>query len=248
VAVRALFTFAGGRGHAEPLVPVAEATRAAGHTVALAGRASVAADLQARGFTVFPDPDGQADAQQTVAPLLELSVAREERVLRDAFAGRVARRRAAHVLAWCDEWSPDAIVCDEVDFGSMVAAERLGVPHATVLVIAAGSFVRAEVVAEPLIALRVVAGMACEAQRCADRALTLGTVFNLESGDLFARVQPNNAARCEALGVGRRLDAFRAGPETIREAVRAVLADPGYRVAAERIRAEIVGLPGPARG
>jgi hypothetical protein len=43
----------------------------------------------------------------------------------------------------CDEWSPDVIVCDEVNFGSMVAAQRLGVPHATVIVIAAGSFVRA---------------------------------------------------------------------------------------------------------
>jgi hypothetical protein len=103
----------------------------------------VAAGLQARGFTVFPDPDDGADAPQAIAPLLELSVAREERVLRDVFAGRVARRRLARVLALCDEWSPDVIVCDEVDFGSMVAAERLGVPHATVLVIAAGSFVSA---------------------------------------------------------------------------------------------------------
>jgi UDP:flavonoid glycosyltransferase YjiC (YdhE family) len=45
-----VITFAGGAGHAEPLVPVARAARAAGHTVAFSGRASVAADLGARGF------------------------------------------------------------------------------------------------------------------------------------------------------------------------------------------------------
>ena len=57
--------------------------------------------------------------------------------------------------------------------------------------------------------------------------------------------QPHNAARCEALGVGRRLDALRATPEMIGEAVVAVLREPGYRAAADRIRDEIAALPGP---
>lgn len=56
-------------------------------------------------------------------------------------------------------WQPDLIVCDEIDFGSMVAAERLGLPYATVLVTAAGSFVRHELVAEPLNALRLEHGL-----------------------------------------------------------------------------------------
>jgi len=56
----------------------------------------------------------------------------------------------------CTAWQPDAVVCDEIDFGSIVAAERLGLPHASVLVIAAGSFVRPELVAEPLSALRTI--------------------------------------------------------------------------------------------
>jgi len=56
----------------------------------------------------------------------------------------------------CTAWQPDAVVCDEIDFGSMVAAERLGLPHASVLVIAAGSFVRPELVAKPLSALRTI--------------------------------------------------------------------------------------------
>jgi MGT family glycosyltransferase len=55
--------------------------------------------------------------------------------------------------------------------------------------------------------------------------------------------QPLNAARCEALGVGRVLDALRATPETVREAVSAVLSDRTYRAAAEGIRDEIAALP-----
>ena len=53
---RILFTFAGGNGHAEPLVPLAAAARDAGHAVLFAGRPSVVEELGARGFGVIPDP------------------------------------------------------------------------------------------------------------------------------------------------------------------------------------------------
>ncbi len=58
--------------------------------------------------------------------------------------------------------------------------------------------------------------------------------------------QPLNAARCADLGVARVLDALEATPESVREAVSSVLADPGYRQATERLRDEIAALPGPA--
>lgn len=187
---------------------------------------------------MLAEPAGPATAPPTIAPLLALSPEREDRVLRESYAGRIARARATSVLALCAEWSPDVIVRDEVDFGSVIAAERLALPHATVLVIAAGSFVRPAVVAEPLNALRAEHGLppdpdlsmlsrylvlspfppsyrdpafrlpvtahslrlpALEPGAAAPGWLpklpsaptvyfTLGTVFNLESGDLFARV------------------------------------------------------------
>ncbi|MEA2393756.1 MAG: hypothetical protein QOJ82_1647 [Solirubrobacteraceae bacterium] len=236
--MRVLFTFAGGSGHVDPLVPFASAARAAGHTVAFAGRASALAHLRTQRFSAFDDSSDTATEPGTIAPLLELSLEREDRVLRNGFAGRVARARATEVLALCAEWSPDAVVCDEVDFGSMVAAERAGLPHATVLVIAAGSFVRADLIAEPLSALRAEHGLphdpdlemlsrhlvlspfppsyrdpafplpatahsfrpaSLEPGGAAPNWLsrlpsvptvyvTLGTAFNLESGDLFTRV------------------------------------------------------------
>jgi MGT family glycosyltransferase len=223
-----------------------------------------------------------------------------------------------------------------------------------VLISATETFVRDEVVAEPLDALRAERGLplavpsrhlvlspfprrlrplapgahafrAAKATRPQTDAnavyLTLGTIFNLESGDLFERVleglrelpvdvvatvgrdldpaqlgpqprtvrierylpqdeilplcravvshagsgsvlgalahglpsvllpigadQPQNAARCAELGVARVLDAPRATPQAVRDAVAEVLADRSYRHAAEHIADEIAALPGP---
>jgi UDP:flavonoid glycosyltransferase YjiC (YdhE family) len=302
----------------------------------------------------------------------ELDPEREQREFRAGFAGRLARERAEEVRALCADWRPDVVACDETDFGAMLVAERLGLPYAGVCTTAPG-FIRRELLAEPLAALRAEHGLPPDpALTMLDRYLvlspfppslrdpgpahcfrtvagagiagrpagrvdgaakvprgggsptvyfTLGTVFNLESGDLFTRVldglreldvdvvatvgrqidpaelgpqpervrverylphsavlprcdavvshggsgtvlgalahglpsvllplgadQPLNAARCEELGVALVLDAMRARSDDVREAVASVLRDPSYRTAAERVRDEIRGLPGP---
>lgn len=371
--MRILFTFAGGSGHFDPLIPIARAAGAAGHIVAFTGRPAMVPTVEAAGFLAFATGSA-VDGTPKRVPLRELSTAREDRVLREGFARRIARDRAQAILALCTKWQPDLLVCDEMDFGGMIAAERLGLPHATVLVIAAGSFVRPALVAEPLNELRAEHGLPPDpdlamlsrylvlspfppsyrdpafplpATAHALRPLaleptkvetvppwlarphgaptvyvTLGTVFNMESGNLFARVlaglrdlpinlvvtvgrhidpeefgpqpdnvqieryiaqslilpycsvvvshggsgsvmgalahglpmvvipmgadQPLNAARCAELGLARVLDAVAATPESAREAVTAVLEDPAYRRAAERIRDESRALPGPA--
>jgi UDP:flavonoid glycosyltransferase YjiC (YdhE family) len=352
--MRVLITFAGGSGHLEPLVPVAQAVSEVGHAVAFSGRPAVARRVRELGFEMFVTGPPGPEAPPTRTPLLDVDLEREAQVLRDGFAGRIARERADGVLKVCAAWRPDVLVCGEVDFGAMVAAERAGLPFATVLITATNAFVRPEVVAEPLEALRAEHGLPADSPReplvlspfphrlrppppnaLAFRTapvqrpptdartvyFTLGTIFNLESGDLFERVlgglrelpvdvvatvgrnldpdelgpqpanvsierylpqseilprcravvshggsgsllaalahglpsvllpmgadQPQNAARCEQLGVARVLDAVRATPQTVREAVADVLADPSYRSAAERIADEIAALPGP---
>ncbi len=227
--MRVLFAFAGGRGHAQPLVPIARAAAVAGHTVAFTGKARIVAALEELGFTVFPSGPGGSDPPKRV-PLRRLDPEKEDRDLGYGFARIVARRRAADVLALCAEWRPDVVVCDEFDFGATVAAERLDLPYATVLVNASGSFVRPAVVAELLDEVRAWNGLAADPDlqalrrylvlspfppsfrdpafplpptgRCfrAETAMsaardrtptvyfTLGTVFNVESGDLFTRV------------------------------------------------------------
>ena len=144
------------------------------------------------------------------------------------------------MLGLAATWRPDVIVADEVDVGTVVAAERLGIPCATVIVLAAGGFLRPDVVAEALDEVRTANGLAPDPglHRArgtlvidptppgyrdpadplpADRTLavrlapppaeptgpppwpvtrpgrpalyvTLGTIFNAESGDLFERV------------------------------------------------------------
>jgi UDP:flavonoid glycosyltransferase YjiC (YdhE family) len=57
--------------------------------------------------------------------------------------------------------------------------------------------------------------------------------------------QPQNARRCDALGLATVLDVDRLDPTVARAAVRNVLADPSYRRHAETVRAEIEALPGP---
>lgn len=57
--------------------------------------------------------------------------------------------------------------------------------------------------------------------------------------------QAFNAERCAALGMARVLDAGTLTPETVRDAVREILADPSYRRNAERVRDEVATMPGP---
>lgn len=237
--LRILFTFAGGSGHLDPLLPIAHAAAAAGHQVAFAGRPLMLPRVQAMGFTSFAAGSDRGLTPQR-RPLLPIDIKRELRDLRDGFARRIARERAADLLPLCQSWQPDIIVWEETDFGAVVVAESLALPHANVLVIAAGSFVRPDQLAEPLNELRAAYSLAPDPElamfsrylvlspmpaRYRDPAFplpptahgvrlltpasakheppptwkkalpaaptiyfTLGTVFNVESGNLFERV------------------------------------------------------------
>lgn len=265
--MRVLFSFVGGNGHFEPLVPLARACERAAHTVAVAGQPAMLPVIAAAGFTAFDTGGVTLSTPSERLPLLELDLEREDQALREGFARRLARERAATTLDVCAAWQPDLLVCDEIDFGAMIAAERAGRPYATVLVIAAGSFVRPDVVGEPLHELRAAHGLPPDpdltmlsrylvllpfppsyrdpafplpATAHAIRTLmlgranehsapiwgvprsdaptvyfTLGTVFNVESGDLFERVLAG--LRDLPLNViatlGRELDPATFGPQ-----------------------------------
>ncbi len=57
--------------------------------------------------------------------------------------------------------------------------------------------------------------------------------------------QPDNARRCEQIGVAHVIPADNRTPEMMRDAVREVLGDPRYRSNAQRLREEMERLPGP---
>ena len=244
-AVRVLFGFAGGTGHLNPLVPIADALVEAGHTVAFAPSPSLVDRVQSLGFTAIPagPPYGSTEP----GPLLPPDLATEERAVREYFAGSLARARAEALEPVCADWKPDVIVGDEMDFGALLAAERLGLPCARVLVLATGTLTRPELVEPALdkLGLRtrehlvlspfppsfrdpaVPVPANTHALRWTDPRrsgppiaapsiyATLGTVFNLEAGDLFARLLAG-LSQLEAdllLTVGPHVDPAAFGPQ-----------------------------------
>jgi UDP:flavonoid glycosyltransferase YjiC (YdhE family) len=261
--LRILFTSAGKRGHSDPLVPMARGAQRAGHTVAFCCRPPMAPVIAADGFETF-EAGPAIFTPSSVTPLVAIDTPHERTQIRTGFAGRgIAHERAISVRELATTWRPDVLVCDEMDFGALIAAERLDVPYATVVVVAAGSFVDNELVAEPLNDLRTRHGLppdpdlamldrylvfapgpprfrdpkfplgptahairpaALEQNPTPIRAgtkplvyFTLGSVFNMESGDLFARVLTGlrDLAVDVVATVGAELDPASLGPQPV---------------------------------
>jgi hypothetical protein len=82
-----LFTFIGGNGHFLPLLPLARAAVAAGHTVVFGCNPSLVATVAAAGFTAFPlgTGDGKSGPAERL-PLRPVDMVREEQEFRDRFA------------------------------------------------------------------------------------------------------------------------------------------------------------------
>ncbi len=158
--MRILFTFTGGSGHLLPLAALAEAAQTFGHDVAVAGAGTLVASIESRGFVAFPtgppDPRPKSSPSEKVQPI---DLERENETMRTGFARVGARRHVEMIPGIIRDWEPDVVVRDEVDFGTAIVAELLGLPCATVLVLAAGSFPTTEVVAQPLNELRSELGL-----------------------------------------------------------------------------------------
>ncbi|MFL5736302.1 MAG: glycosyltransferase [Actinomycetota bacterium] len=129
--------------------------------MAFTGRASATSVLESQGFEVFADPREERRPSE-IAPLAEIDMEHEYDVLREHFAGRLARERFPIVSDLAATWKPEVIVCDEVDYGGMVAAESSDLAHATVLSLAS-SFVRNADLVDSVNALRVDHGLSSEA-------------------------------------------------------------------------------------
>jgi UDP:flavonoid glycosyltransferase YjiC (YdhE family) len=139
--VRFLFTTLAGAGHFHPLVPPAQALQAAGHDVAFATAASFHASVEASGFRAFAAGfDQQRDAseeryaqlQRELSALPADGPSRTLFRIRELFAGLFAERMVADLMTISEQWRPDLLVREVGEFGSCVAAETLGLPHASV--------------------------------------------------------------------------------------------------------------------
>lgn len=264
--MKMLFTFAGGTGHFLPLASIAHAAIRRGHSVAFAGQDGMVTTIEEAGFMAFPSGGATLLEADERLPLAALDMEREARAIRATFAGRVARERSETIAAVARDWSPQIIVRDEIDFGSAIASERVGVRDATVLCIASGAFVPTDLILEPLTELREAhrlpadpglgmltrnlvlspfppsfrePAVAAAANTHSFRSialgseqhlaeldwlasiqapityLTLGTIFNMESGDLFERLLSGlrELPGSVVVTVGRDLDPAALGPQ-----------------------------------
>lgn len=172
-AMRFLFSFTGGTGHFLPTVPFARALATSGHAVRYTCQEAMVPAVCAAGWEAVPSGGAtllNPDARRPLAPLNRIA---EGEVVRTFFAGKVARERAARLRDVVEDFEPDVIVRDEVDFGAAVIAEAYGLPHAAVVVIAAGGFLRPELISEPLASLRSEYGLPDDGLAMLHRYLTL---------------------------------------------------------------------------
>jgi UDP:flavonoid glycosyltransferase YjiC (YdhE family) len=156
--VRILCSFVGGAGHLVPQLPLHSALVEAGHELTLAGRESAVATAPAGVYRrIVAMPDRRAQIADVIAPLAPVDIEHELSVVERYFAGDAAQRSATSVSSELP--GVDLVVCDEVDFGAMAAAQRAGVPVAVVAVIASGALVRPNRLTGALEALRVELGV-----------------------------------------------------------------------------------------
>jgi UDP:flavonoid glycosyltransferase YjiC (YdhE family) len=125
-----LFATTRGAGHFGPLVPFARACLSAGHEVLVAAPTSLAGLVARAGLRLRPVAEAPG-ADAAFAPVWRRE-ASTEHVVRDLFAGLYAQAAMADVLTAVDEWRPDLIVRETMEFASAVAAVRYDVPQARV--------------------------------------------------------------------------------------------------------------------
>src|SRR4051812_29297886 len=94
--MRILFTFAGGAGHFEPLVPVAHAAAAAGHDVAFTCAAGMLEVVERRGFSALQTVPGELAEPPQRRPLVAADRRHEQAGLRR----RVPRAPGGRTGAW----------------------------------------------------------------------------------------------------------------------------------------------------
>jgi UDP:flavonoid glycosyltransferase YjiC (YdhE family) len=168
--VRVLFTLLPARGSLQPLLPVAQAMKARGHQVALCSAPRLRNDVEAHGLTFLPagldwhvsDPDYIDVLCRAAGGLAFPPLAGEERfawVTAKLFIGAAARCMLSELTGVARQWSADLIVRESLEFAGCVAAEALGLPHASVAAAADSALDRRRELAGPLTPLRRQAGL-----------------------------------------------------------------------------------------
>jgi UDP:flavonoid glycosyltransferase YjiC (YdhE family) len=133
--MRALFTTLPGLGHLHAIVPMARAVKSAGHEVAFATSRKFCPAIEASGFACFPCGFDWLEAEFSLSfpELRAAPIGSEQTQLRvmNLLADILARQMTVDLQTLIRAWNPDVVVRDLLEFGGCLAAEALGIPHAS---------------------------------------------------------------------------------------------------------------------
>lgn len=133
--MRLLFSTRPAYGHVYPMMPLANAARAAGHEVMFATTGVFLSKLEALGFATHDVGITIEHARdELVRSLARDEMPKDEGGRPDLdlggrlFIDVVARRTAADLAPLLEELAPDAVVYEQFDFGAAIAAHAAGIP------------------------------------------------------------------------------------------------------------------------
>ena len=136
-ARRLLFSTTTGYGHFHPLVPLARALQQAGHEVAFAAGPTLRPLVEASGFVCFPagaDRETDPEYQQFKARMQAMPGGLDAEMLIYSwlFCGIAPRLKTPDLVEIGRSWQPDMFIREAAEYGAVIAAETLGLPHAAV--------------------------------------------------------------------------------------------------------------------
>ncbi|HEU5447710.1 MAG TPA: nucleotide disphospho-sugar-binding domain-containing protein [Acidimicrobiia bacterium] len=168
--MRVLFTVLPGTGSLRPLLPVANALRAGGHDVAVSSSPALRSAAEQERLPFFAAGlDWDTSDPHYIEVLCEAAgglafppltgMPRLVWVTNELFIGTAARRMLPDVIRIAREWSADLIVRQSLEYSGCTAAERLGLPHASVADAAHSALDRRHEVVAALNGLRSSVGL-----------------------------------------------------------------------------------------
>jgi UDP:flavonoid glycosyltransferase YjiC (YdhE family) len=161
--VRILFISSPGVGHLMPILPVAIAAQAGGHEVLVGCGESLAPLVGRAGLRHVPMGPASLDEVRARIPALASADDPERTFLmyREAFGGIVASAIAGDVVSLVASWPADIFVHEDLEMGSWIAGEELGIPHVTIQATAWRPHLRPQIVVHQN-AIRAAHGLATD--------------------------------------------------------------------------------------
>jgi len=133
--MRVLFTTTPGRGHYQPMLPLAGAFVEAGHEVRWAAAEEVCLRLRGRGFDAASCGVDAAGASPLEPPPPEIAAlpidARPDFMFSRIFGPRRAEPMLVDLIPIVEDWRPQVLVCDQAELAGPIAAALAGVPNVT---------------------------------------------------------------------------------------------------------------------